>query len=140
MTNPFSSFLESQVLVAAGDEGLDLAVGDAALEHPEAAVGVHPADATGADLLFHGLDARRDLVGGLDVVHLDVDHADAEEDFFVDVLERIDVALRAVGEFEHEMVAMQRVEEIDEFLPVALLDGLAAVVAAAEMHGALALA
>ncbi len=50
-----------------------------------------PADAAGADLLLDGLDARGDLVGGLDVVHLDVDDADAEGDLFVDALEGVEI-------------------------------------------------
>ena len=97
---------------------------------------MHPAHAVGADFLFNGFDAFRDFVGGLDVVHLDVDHADAEGDFLVDALEGIQVGGGAVGEFEDEVVGVERVEEIDELLPVALLDGLAAVVAEAEVDGA----
>ena len=46
-------------------------------------------------------------------------------------------AFGPMREFEHEVVGVQRVEEIDQRLPVALLDRLAAVVAEAEMHGAL---
>ena len=98
-----------------------------------------PFHAARADFLFHGFDARGDFVGGLDVVHFDVDHADAEGDFFVDVFEGIEVAGRTVGEFEDEVVSVEGVEEIKEGLPVALLDRLAAVVAEAEVDGALGL-
>ena len=36
----------AEVFVAAGDEGFDFEVGDGAFEHPESAVGVHPANTT----------------------------------------------------------------------------------------------
>ena len=98
-----------------------------------------PLHAAGADFLFHSFDARGDFVGGLDVVHLDVDHADAEGDFLVDVFESIEVAGRTVGEFENEVVGVEGVEEIEEGFPVALLDRLTAVVAEAKVDGALGL-
>lgn len=98
--------LQAEVFVAAADEGFHFAVGDRAFEHPETAVGVDPLYTAGADFLFHGFDARGDFVGGLDVIHLDVDHADAEGDFLVDVLEGIEVARRTVGEFEDEVVGV----------------------------------
>lgn len=132
-------YLPSEVFVAAADEGFHFAVGDGALEHPETAIGMDPLHATGADFFLHGFDARGDFVGGLDVVDLDVDHADAEGDFLVDMLERIEVAGGAVGEFEDEVVGVEGVEEIEQGLPVTLLDGLAAVVTEAEMDGALGL-
>ena len=40
-----------EVFVATGDECFDFAVGDGAFEHPESAVGVHPADAAGPGFL-----------------------------------------------------------------------------------------
>ena len=98
-----------------------------------------PFHAAGADFLFHGFDSRGDFVGGFDMVHLDVDHADAEGDFLVDVFEGIEVAGGTMGEFEDEVVGVKGVEEIEEGLPVALLDRLAAVVAEAEVDGALGL-
>ena len=71
------------------------------------------------------------------MVHLDVDHAEPERDLAVDVLQCVEVALRPVRQFEDEMIRVQRVEEICQFLPVALLDRLSAIIAEAEMHGAL---
>ena len=48
----------AQVEIAAGGESGDLAVGNGALEHPEAAIGMDPTDASLADDLFGALDAR----------------------------------------------------------------------------------
>ncbi len=129
--------LESEILVATEDERLHLAIGDGALEHPKATVGVHPAHTTFADFLFDRFDARGNFIGSLDVVYLDVDDADAEGDFLVDLLERVEVALGAMGHFKHEVIAVQGVEELDEFLPIARLDRLATVVAEAEVDRAL---
>ena len=81
--------------------------------------------------------AAGDLFGCLDVVDLDVDHADAEGDARVDLLQGVQVALWAVGEFEHQVVSAQFVEKVDQGAPLALLDGLAAVVAKAEVDGLL---
>ena len=75
---------ESQVAIPPAHQGLELAVRDRAREHPEAAVGVHvlhPARPEGA---LGAIDRRRDPVGGLDVVDLDVDHADANAEARVD--------------------------------------------------------
>ena len=98
-----------------------------------------PFHAAGADFLFHSFDARGDFVGGLDVVHFNVDHANTECDFFIDVFEGIEIAGGTVGEFEDEVVGVEGVEEIEEGFPITLLDRLTAVVAEAEVDGALGL-
>ena len=48
-----------------------------------------------------GFYAAGYLFGCLDVVDFDVDHADADADARVDLSQGIQVARRAVGEFEH---------------------------------------
>ena len=100
---------------------------------------MNPADASLADRIHGTLDLRRDLLRRLDVVHLDVRDPDAKRDAVVDVLERLEIALGPVREFEHEVVGTETVEEVSERLPRARLDRLPAVVAEAEMHGAFAL-
>jgi len=57
--------------VTAFCQRLNLAVSDAAFEHPEAAV-----------------DAAGDFIGGFDVVDLDVHHAETDADFGIKFLER----------------------------------------------------
>lgn len=96
-----------------------------------------PFEAAGADFFLHELDASGDLVGGLNVVDLDVHDANAEGDFGVDVFEGFEVFDRTVGELEDEVVAVEGAEEIGEGFPVAGLNGLAAVVAEAEVDGTL---
>ncbi len=103
--------LPAEVFVAAADEGFHFAVRDGALQHPETAIGVDPLNAAGADFLLHRSDARGDFVGGFDMVHLDVDDADPEGDAGVDAFEGVDVARRAMGEFEDQMIGVQLVEE-----------------------------
>src|SRR5690242_8363550 len=66
------------VEIAAAGEGADLGVGDAALEHPEAAVRVDVADPPGAERLLGALDRARDRVGRLDLRRLDVDDPEPE--------------------------------------------------------------
>ncbi len=124
--------------IPAGDEGFDLPVGDGALEHPESAIGMNPADAALARLFLGPLDARGYFIRGLDVVHLYIDDAEAERDARVDALERVEIGRGTMRKLEDEMVAMQRVEEREQRLPRSLLDRLAAVIAEAEMHRALA--
>src|SRR5688572_10201677 len=70
----------SQIAVAALDEGGHFAVGDRAFVHPEAAVGMDPGDAAGADVLRGGFDSFGDEVGGFDGVDLDVYDAEADGD------------------------------------------------------------
>ena len=45
-----------------------------------------------------------DLFSRFDVVDLDVNHADADADTRVDLLQGSQVARRAVGEFEHQVI------------------------------------
>src|SRR5262249_34464710 len=80
------------------DERPQLAVGDGALQHPEAAVRMHPLDALGAQHLDRVVDAAGDFVGLLGFVVLDVDHADAEGDAGLQVAEHVQLLVAAAGE------------------------------------------
>ena len=95
------------------------------------------ADAVGSGGGGSGFYAAGDLFGRLDVVDLDVDHADADADARVDVLQGAQVARWAVGEFKHQVIGAQFVEKVEQGAPLALLDGLATVVAKAEVDGLL---
>jgi hypothetical protein len=53
--------------ITSSDQGLDLAVGDTALEHPEAAIGMNVFDPFGAEHLFGALDRTRDRFRRLDL-------------------------------------------------------------------------
>ena len=65
----------SLVEIAADDQGSHLSVGDASREHPEPAVRVHEADAFPTQRLCGTLDPGGDQGRALDLVVLDVDHA-----------------------------------------------------------------
>ena len=93
------------------------------------------ADAIRAEDFFGALEGARNFVGGLDVIHFDVDDAEAEGEARIDVLESIEVGGWTMGEFEDEVVGVEVVEKGDERGPFAFLDGLAAVIAEAEVHG-----
>ena len=95
------------------------------LSIPKAAVWVDEADAVGSGSGGGFFYAVGDFFGCLDVVDLDVDHADADADARVDVLQGAQVACRAVGEFEHQVIGAQLVEKVEQGAPLALLDGLA---------------
>lgn len=88
----------------------------------------------GSDRVFY---TTGDLLGRFDVVDLDVDHADAEADARIDLLQGVQVACRTVGEFEDQVIGAQFVEKVEQGAPLALLDGLAAVVAKAKVDGLL---
>ena len=81
----------AEIFVAAGDERLNLAVRHRTFEHPETTIRMHPTHAAVADNFLGAFDARGDFVGRLDVVHLDIDDADAERNFRVNVAKRIEI-------------------------------------------------
>jgi hypothetical protein len=91
---------------------LDLAVGDAALEHPEAAVGVDELHAACAELFLGRFDAAGDFVGGFDVVHLDVHDAETDTDFGIEFLERVEISGGTMREFEHEVIGAQEFKNV----------------------------
>ena len=76
----------TQVQIPPCSQRRDLAVGDGALDHPEAAVRVDVLDALGAAGSGSGLDAAGDLLGRFDVVDFDIGHADANADAGIDLL------------------------------------------------------
>src|SRR6185503_15453068 len=65
------------IKITTPDQRAHLAVGDAALEHPEPAIGMDVADAALADYAFRALDATRDRVGGFNDSRFDVDDTQA---------------------------------------------------------------
>src|SRR5450759_4962118 len=68
-----SQWCAAQVEIATRREGGDLAIGDGASEHPEAAIGMDPTDASGAEDTFGALDGPRDLLGRFDVIDLHIE-------------------------------------------------------------------
>ena len=121
------------VQIASLDEDLDFAVGDGAFEHPEAAIGMDPADTLRADDPCGLFNAPGDLFRGLDMIDFDIDDTEAELNARIDFLEGVEVAVGPMGQFKDEKIGVEAVEKIEQGLPLAGLDGLAAVVAETEM-------
>ena len=88
-------------------QGFELAVGDAAFEHPEAAVGMDVADASWADEIRCVLNTACDLVCGFDVVHFDVHHAQSDADAWIEIAQCFEVRGWAMSELKHEMVSVK---------------------------------
>ena len=124
--------------ISAGDERAHFAIGNGALEHPEAAIGMDVVDAIGAEHSGGALDALRDDFGGLDGIVLDVDDADAETYAAIEIAERFEFIVATARELEHQMAGRELVEEGHEIPPEAFLHALAGVVAEANVDGALA--
>src|SRR5437867_6005976 len=122
--------------IPALDQRANLAVDDAALQHPEAAIGMDVPQA-----ISHGLDdaldARRDQLRTLDLVVFDVDHANPEADPRIEVAEDFQLVISSAREFEHEMIGAQGIQERNQVSPEASQHRLAAVVAEADVNGPL---
>ncbi len=104
--------------IAARHECFQLSVGNGAFEHPESAIGMDPANSTGPECCDGSFDPRGNFVSRLDVVHFDVNHANADGDVVVDFFQRVEVRIRTVGEFENQMVCVQAVEKLDQRSPL----------------------
>src|SRR5207253_2836237 len=100
-----------------------------ARQHPEAAIGMDPADPLRPEHTNRPLDAAGNLVGGLDLVVLDVDDADAQRDAGLQIAKDLQFSLATAGELQHEMVASQRVEKRQEVPKEAFLDRLSTIIA-----------
>ena len=134
----FSESGDAEIQVAAFHEGFDLPVGDAALEHPEAAIGMRPADALRARARARPLRAGAATSSAVSMwlTLMSITPMPSRSS------DRCRAALRdrSAGRWASSSTrwsACRRVEESDQRLPVAALDGLPAVVAEAEVHGAL---
>src|SRR5271156_5324916 len=90
------------VEIAPQHQRANFAVGDAALEHPEPAIGMD---------VFHAPDAQY-LVGVLDV-----DDAEAKADFGAQFLEYGEFFWRPMRVLHHDMIDMQTVQVIDQLAP-----------------------
>src|SRR5207249_2749170 len=91
-----------------------LPICDRPLVHPEPAVGMNPFDAARADHLLRRFNSPRYNLRSLHRVYLDIDHADAQRDFRIELLLEIrQLIVSAERELEDDVIEMQRVEETD---------------------------
>ena len=117
------------------DQGFDLPVGNAALEHPETAVGVDACDSMDPEVAGRGFDVGCDFVRGLHDVVLYVDHTDTYSYGIGQVLQARGVFDAPAFEFEDQVVRPQCREKRDQILPRAVLNGLAAVIPETDVYG-----
>lgn len=111
----------------------DLAVRHAALQHPEAAVGMDVTDPALAEHLVGVFDRPRDGVRRLDLGPLDVDNTEAEADLRAQVTEHLEFLLRTVRGFHDDVIDFEAVQIVHQLVPAALLHRLAPVIAEAEV-------
>src|SRR5215831_20971753 len=83
------------VKVSAAHQRANLAVGNAALQHPEAAVGMDIFDPARAQDLVGLLDRPSDRFSGFNLRALDVDHAEPKSDLWAKVFEYLQLLGRA---------------------------------------------
>src|SRR5213593_1776747 len=127
--------LTAQVFVAASDEGTHFGVRDTALEHPEAAIRMNVADATGAKKFFGGFNTASDFRSAFNNCGLDVDHAKTQADFRIEIFEACKFVNRPASHFEHDVISFELVEKIEQGGPRAFLNRLSAVISETEMDG-----
>src|SRR5262245_3886197 len=104
------SIAPSFIAVAPAHEGAQLAVRNAALEHPEPAVWMHIGHPAGSEDFLRALDGARDGIRGLDLSRFDVDDAKPEADLRPQVAEGLELVRRPVRGFHHDMIDRERIE------------------------------
>src|SRR5215510_5974325 len=113
----------TQEQISSFDQRRDLAVGDRAFVHPETTIGIDPFDAPFANDLHRLFDPLRHGFRRFDGVDLDVNHAQADAYARIEaVFEVLQLVVTARSHFEQNVIAMQAVDEADQFLPFAFLD------------------
>ena len=67
------------------------------------------AHATRTGRRFSCFNAARDLIGALDVVYLDVHHADTQLDARIDLSQRLQIIFWPMRQLQDQMIAVQLV-------------------------------
>jgi len=75
---------------------------------------MHPPDTVRTERLGGLLDSQGNLVGRLDVVHLDLDHADTDGHVVAYLGEDLEVGVGTVGKLEDQVISAEPIEEVDE--------------------------
>ena len=89
--------IDSQESIPPKGKGFDLSIGDGALEHPKAAVGMEVMNAFGTQLVCCFLDGLGDFVSGFNMIHLDIDDAQTQTDFRANLLKCLQVFNRSMS-------------------------------------------
>src|SRR5688572_14769751 len=93
-----------------------------------------PAKPARANSFLYPFDTCGNLVRRLHMIHLHIDHAEAERDPRIHFLQCVQVLRRTMREFQNNVIRMKTVEEPEQGLPLALLDHLSAVIAETQMN------
>ena len=105
-----------------------------AVQHPESAVRVDVGEAPRAQRPDHSLDARRDEIGRFHLVVFDVDHADTEADFRIQIGEDIQLVVTSPGKFEDQVVGPESVQQRNQIPPESAQHRLSAIIAKTNMY------
>src|SRR4051794_3172970 len=97
---------------------------------------MYPSQAPWAQFRLDSAQAFRDLIRCFHAIHLHVDHADSHLDPRLNIAQGIQILDRPVRQFEYEVIDMQAIQEVDQRVPVSLLNSLPAVVPETEMDRA----
>src|SRR5439155_19639531 len=114
------------------------AIGDAALYHPVPAIGMDVAHAFRSKGLRRVLQTARNQLRGLDRVVLDIDDSQAEPDAWIEITKCFELIVAAARKLEDQMMDLEAIEKRHQIFPEPFLHRLAAIIAEADMHGALA--
>src|SRR2546422_9755979 len=95
ITKPILRKLAAFKQIAAFDECPHLAIGDAALKHPEATIGMDVADALRSKCLRRVLETARNQLRRLDRVVFDIDDTQAESDVRVEIAKGFELIVAA---------------------------------------------
>ncbi len=95
---------------------------------------MYVAQAVSAEHLGGVLDAFCHFLGRLHLVILDVDHSQADPDFWIQACQVFQFQRVAARHLQHHVVGMQEVHEPQQLVVVAALDGLAAIIAETQVH------
>src|SRR5437667_4388583 len=115
------------------DQYTQLLLGHAAMEHPEAAIGMNVAQPSFAEGPHDLFDPARDQRRFFNFVVLDVDNADPQADLRVEFEQIGQRPVATAGEFENEVIGMQGIEKGDQVAPETFLYCLPPVIAEADM-------
>src|SRR4029450_893185 len=115
-------------------QSAQLSIGNAALQHPQAAVWMNISQPPLAEGFHDLFDAARYEIGVFHFIVLYVDDTDPQGDFGVEPDEIGQFPVATAREFKQDVSRSQRVQEGDQLPPEALLNCLSRVIAKADVN------
>jgi hypothetical protein len=133
-----AGMLLAAIKVTPLNERRHFSIGYRAREHPETTIGMHPSDAVRAKDLHGVLDTPGNFVRRFDGVIFDVHHANSQGDAGAEFSKNREFLVTAPGEFEHEMIDFEAIQESEQAMPITALNGLSTIIAETKVNGFLA--